>query len=164
MGRRQPKAGYACRLRRSSMKALVCPVCDREMVKGRVSIRDTVVGVLLIGFSRMKLFFSPDDQSFGSLEIIRPGWRKVSWWCSKCRGVFVSESPWQKPAAQLSVAADRRPVVANLMWDYTSSMSTQPRHAARTREWSALPAGRAPLRAGMAPAAERRSVRRPAQR
>ncbi len=43
---------------------------------------------------------------------------------------------------------------------YTSLVPIHPRHAARTQEWPALPAGRVPLSAGMAPAAERRAVRR----
>ncbi len=40
-------------------------------------------------------------------------------------------------------------------------MLSHSRHAARAQEWPELPAGRAPLSSGLAPAAERHAVRRP---
>jgi hypothetical protein len=63
-------------------------------------------------------------------------------------------------AAEPGVAADRRPVAANLETSHTSCMAVHPRHVARSPRSPAHPAGAAPLSPGRAPAAERRVVRR----
>jgi hypothetical protein len=79
--------------------ALDCPKCAVPMQEGSAVIHGTTLGILLIGFSWMKLFF----RSSGArgwredVEVQRPDERRQAHRCGKCGGVFVELVPWTAP-------------------------------------------------------------------
>ncbi len=59
-----------------------CPVCKKEMIKGQVSLKGTLSGFLMFGFSQKELYF--ESSGYEDLKVMSLYDKKVCHHCESC--------------------------------------------------------------------------------
>jgi len=75
---------------------MTCGKCGGETEPARAFLHSTIVGVIFYGFSWMKLAFALDRDPKNWVDLLQPGQHRVAHWCSRCRILSVTETPWIK--------------------------------------------------------------------
>jgi hypothetical protein len=67
------------------------------MSPGSAVIHGTTLGILVIGWSWMKLFFRPPGSRFwkNDLQVMTPEERRVAYRCEGCAGLFIEQTPYK---------------------------------------------------------------------
>ena len=68
-----------------------CPICEHEMTSGYIKIKGSLLGLVIIGLSWMQLFFYPDGNKKKRIALVEPYEKKVSYYCSICKSVFITK-------------------------------------------------------------------------
>jgi predicted RNA-binding Zn-ribbon protein involved in translation (DUF1610 family) len=70
---------------------VACPTCGETMRRGHLTVRGTIVGFLLIGFSAQNLYFrwrGRGDSKHQDVKLIESGGTKTAFHCGKCGAVL----------------------------------------------------------------------------
>lgn len=91
---------YGCTLLTETGGIYELSDCVTKMEEGAAVIHGTAIGILIIGFSWMKLFFRPPEARFwkNDVEVMSPDQRKIAFRCNQCGGLFIEQTPWMGPA------------------------------------------------------------------
>jgi hypothetical protein len=71
-----------------------CPICEHELLYGRVAIRKGIAAKLRWPWPSDRLFFKYEGSDGGTETVIREGASYQGYMCSGCNAVVVTRKKW----------------------------------------------------------------------